>query len=136
MKQFVPFKASFSFHKITPQTLKWLPYILICHCTSLSPWFIILDKKHFVKVSHHYWIPVWAPMYSIMEWQSGANFFSRKYSRWVYKDPQKFILFVGEMVFMNNLEWPKLSYYVIYYEKFRKAMHWTEKEALTWLPSN
>ncbi len=34
--------------------LKWLPYILIGHCTSLSPWFIILDKNNFVKVSHHY----------------------------------------------------------------------------------
>ncbi len=29
-------------------------YTLIGHCTSLSPWFIILDKNHFVKVSHHY----------------------------------------------------------------------------------
>ncbi len=34
--------------------LKWLPYILIGHCTSLSTWFIILDKNNFVKVSHHY----------------------------------------------------------------------------------
>ncbi len=25
-------KASFSFHKLIPKTLKWLPYILICHC--------------------------------------------------------------------------------------------------------
>ncbi len=33
--------------------LKWLPYILICHCTSLSPWFIILDKNDFVNVSYH-----------------------------------------------------------------------------------
>ncbi len=28
--------------------LKWLPYILIGHCTSLSRWFIILDKTNFV----------------------------------------------------------------------------------------
>ncbi len=34
--------------------LKWLHYILIGHCTSLSPWFIILDMNNFVKVSHHY----------------------------------------------------------------------------------
>ncbi len=34
--------------------LKWLPYITIGHCTSLSPGFIILDKINFVKVSHHY----------------------------------------------------------------------------------
>ncbi len=31
---------------------------------------------------------------------------------------------------MNDLEWPMLSYYEIYYEKFRKIMQWTEKEAL------
>ncbi len=34
--------------------LKWLPYILIGHYTPLSPWFIILDKNNFVKVSQHY----------------------------------------------------------------------------------
>ncbi len=36
------------------------------------------------------------------------------------------------MVIMNVLEWPILSYYmyVIYYEKFRKVMQRTEKEAL------
>ncbi len=34
---------------------------------------------------------------------------------------------------MNDLEWPMLSYYVIYYEKFRKVMLRTEKEALTWV---
>ncbi len=33
--------------------LKWLSYILIGHCKSLSPWFIILDKNNFVKVSYH-----------------------------------------------------------------------------------
>ncbi len=49
-------KASFSFYKLIPKPLKWPPYILICHCTSLSPWFIILDKNNFVKVSHHYLI--------------------------------------------------------------------------------
>ncbi len=55
------FKASFSFHKIIQKTLKWLPYILFCHYTPLSSWFIILDKNNFVKVSHHYWILKWAP---------------------------------------------------------------------------
>ncbi len=34
------------------------------------------------------------------------------------------------MVIMNDLEWPLLSYYVIYYEKFKKVMQRTEKEAL------
>ncbi len=47
-------KATFSVRKLIPKTLKWLPYILIGHCTSLSPWFIILDKNNFVKFSHHY----------------------------------------------------------------------------------
>ncbi len=28
---------------------------------------------------------------------------------------------VGEIVIMNDLEWPMLSYYVIYYEKFKKS---------------
>ncbi len=34
------------------------------------------------------------------------------------------------MVIVNDLERPMLSYYVIYYEKFKKVMQWTEKEAL------
>ncbi len=32
------------------------------------------------------------------------------------------------MVIMNDLKWPILSYYVIYYEKLRKVMQRTEKE--------
>ncbi len=35
------------------------------------------------------------------------------------------------MLIMNDLEWPMLSYYVLYYEKFWKVFQWTEKEALT-----
>ncbi len=35
------------------------------------------------------------------------------------------------MVIMNDLEWPMLSYYVIYYEKFRKIMQQTEMKYLT-----
>ncbi len=34
------------------------------------------------------------------------------------------------MVIMNDLEWPMFSNYVIYYEKFRKVIQWTEKVAL------
>ncbi len=34
------------------------------------------------------------------------------------------------MVIMNDLEWPILSYYVIYYEKFKNVMLQTEKEVL------
>ncbi len=47
---------TFSLCKITirKHSNDWLPYILICHCTSLSLWFIILDKNNFVKVSHPY----------------------------------------------------------------------------------
>ncbi len=35
------------------------------------------------------------------------------------------------MVIMNDLEWPMLSYYVVYYEKFRKVMQRIEKEVLS-----
>ncbi len=34
------------------------------------------------------------------------------------------------MVIMNDLEWPMLSYYVIYHEKFNKVMQQTHKVAL------
>ncbi len=34
------------------------------------------------------------------------------------------------MVTMNDLEWPILSYYVIYYETLKNAVQRTEKEAL------
>ncbi len=35
------------------------------------------------------------------------------------------------MVIMNDLEWPVLSYYVIYYEKLKKeVMQWIEKVAV------
>ncbi len=34
------------------------------------------------------------------------------------------------MVIMNDLEQPIISYYVIYFEKFRKIMQRTEKEAI------
>ncbi len=33
---------------------------------------------------------------------------------------------------MNDLEQPMLSYYVIYFEKFRKIMQRTEKDALSY----
>ncbi len=38
---------------------------------------------------------------------------------------------VEEMVIMNDLGQPMLSYHVIYFEKFRKIMLWTETELLT-----
>ncbi len=33
------------------------------------------------------------------------------------------------VIIMNDLEWPMLSYYVIYYEKFKKVKQQTEKVA-------
>ncbi len=36
------------------------------------------------------------------------------------------------MVIMNDVEWSMLSYYVIYYEKLKKVMQRTEKEALVY----
>ncbi len=177
-------KASFSFHKLIPKALKWLPYILICHCTSLSPWFIILDKTNFENVFHHYLTSggyqVWLkPMpcglidiywvkctqsnshtsltcsYFLLSYANQAmtkscplvvmviwfawvireEFFLPKFSRRLHRDLQKFIFFhinknVQEIVIMNDLEWQMLSYYVFYYEKFKKVMQRTEKEAL------
>ncbi len=38
---------------------------------------------------------------------------------------------MGIMVIMNDLEWPMISYYMIYYEKFNKIMQWIEKAALS-----
>ncbi len=34
---------------------------------------------------------------------------------------------------MSDLEWPVPSYYVIYYEKFKKVMQRTEKVALIYV---
>ncbi len=48
--------ASVSFHKHIPKTLKWLPYILICHCTSLSQW-LMIDKNNCISVYHHILTP-------------------------------------------------------------------------------
>ncbi len=81
--------------------------------------YIILDKNNkiyyirhnnFVKVSQHYWIPIWAPIYTP---EGPQKFFFS-----IYKSKK-----VGEMVIMNDLEWPMLSYYVIHYEKFRKKSY-------------
>ncbi len=38
---------------------------------------------------------------------------------------------MDEKVITKDLKLPMFSYCMIYYEKFRKVMHWTEKEALT-----
>ncbi len=46
-------KLIFFYKQITTNT-QMTSFILICHCTPLLPWFIILDKNNFVIVSHHY----------------------------------------------------------------------------------
>ncbi len=49
------FKATFSIHKLIPKNSQMTTlYILIGYCTSLLPWFIILDKNNSVNVSDHY----------------------------------------------------------------------------------
>ncbi len=40
------------------------------------------------------------------------------------------------MLIMNDLEWPMLSYYVIYNEMFKKVIQRREKEALSTMTSN
>ncbi len=77
-------------------------------------------------------IPIWAPM--LKQWAVGS-FFSRKYSRRADRDPQKFSFFHKNKESERNgdhddLEWPMLSYYVIYCDKFRKILQRTEKVAL------
>ncbi len=71
-------------------------------------------------------IPMWAPMFK--RWAVGS-FFSWKYSRRAHRAPQKRIC--GRNGDHHDLEWPMLSYYVIYCEKFRKVLQRTEKVALT-----
>ncbi len=144
--------------------LKWLSYILIGHCTSLSPWFIILDKIFLVKIAHRYltsrWYQVclWSmPLLIGMHWvkykqtqvrqlyvhiffcligirpwpnlpTSGhghvicmgnlGGVFSQENAPEGCTETCKSSLFpykqvMGEMVIMNDLEWPMLSYYVI-----------------------
>ncbi len=50
-----PFKATFSFHKITTKNTQ-IPTILISHFTWLLQWFITLDMNNLVNVSHDYWM--------------------------------------------------------------------------------
>ncbi len=114
----------------------WLPDILICHCTSLSPWFIILDMNNFVKVSPYYWIPIWAPMYSILEWQFEGRFFLAKIlQNATQRDPQKFIFPYKQVSGRNgDREWLRMTnafhsmWFII--KSSEKIMQWTEKEAL------
>ncbi len=64
------------------------------------------------------------------------DFFLNKILQKAAQNPTKVRLFhkkkqVGEIMIMNDIEWSMLSYYVIYYENFKKkVMQRTEKEAL------
>ncbi len=71
-------------------TLKWLLYILICHCTSLSPWFIILDKNNFVLYV--------------------GKAISQKYFWRPHRDPQKIILSIWQVRVRNrDHEWLRMT---------------------------
>ncbi len=127
-------KASFFCYKITTKTLKRLPYILICYCTSLSPWFIILDKNNlwtFLITIESLYEPL-----CIVSWNGDVGqLFLAKIFHKATQIPTKVHFFhmnrsVGDIVIINDLKWPMLSYYVIYYTKFRKVTQPTEKEAL------
>ncbi len=48
------FKATFSFHKLIPKNAQMTTLYTNWSLSSLSPWFIILDKNNSVKGSHHY----------------------------------------------------------------------------------
>ncbi len=80
-------------------------------------------------------IPIWVPI--LKEWAVGS-FFLAKILQKSSQGPTKVHFFhknkhVWEMVIHDDLEWPILSYYVIYCEKFRKVLQRTEKVALNCL---
>ncbi len=63
----------------------------------------------------------------MFECPSGGIFFYHEILQKATQEPTKVSFFhinkkVGEMVILNDLEWPVLSYYVIYFEKFRTVM--------------
>ncbi len=66
-------KATVSVHKLIPKKLKWLPYILIGHCVSLSQWFTLLDKNNFVEVSQHYFTSGLIGIYLVKCKQSSSH---------------------------------------------------------------
>ncbi len=74
-------------------------------------------------------------MYSMLERQCGGGglFHLKKILQKAAQTPTKVDLFpykqvqVREIVIMNELERPMFSYYVIYYEKFRKDLQRTRK---------
>ncbi len=97
--------------------------------TTLCSYFLLSHVILAMAKSAHGW------SWSVICMGNFFVFLARKYSRRQHRYRQKFIFFlinkqVGELVIMNDLELPMLSYYVIYYEKFKKVMWQTEKEAL------
>ncbi len=74
------------FIKWQQQTLKCIPYILISQFTWLLQWFIILDMKHLVNVSHHYWMLLKLSIKLKSTWtdeqqNGGLPFQTRKYNK-------------------------------------------------------
>ncbi len=70
-------------------------------------------------------------------WVIWGKFFLAKILQKATQRPTKVHCFhinklVTEMVIMNDVEWPRLSYYVIYYEKFKQVTQRTEKVALSY----
>ncbi len=88
-----------------------IPYILICHCTSLSSWFIILDNNNFetflITTESRY-----EPL-CIVCWYGDLRgvFFLQIYSRRSHRDLQKFIFFPYKQVSGRNgdHEWLRMT---------------------------
>ncbi len=100
---------------------------LLCHSISYLPYFIILDKNNSVKLFHPKWVS------SLETVDLGGVFLAKILQKGTQGPTKVHFLCINkwEMVIMNDLEQPMLSYYVIYFEKFRKIMQWTERKALT-----
>ncbi len=76
--------------------------------------------------------PYMSPYVETVSWE----FFLAKILQKSSQGPTKVLFFSWKQVSGRNgdhddLDWPMLSYYVIYYEKFRKVLQRTEKVALT-----
>ncbi len=65
------FKVSFSFHKIPKKTQMTTLY------NNLS---LYIAFTNFVNVSHHYWIPIWVSMYSMLKWRYATDSISSLHS--------------------------------------------------------
>ncbi len=75
--------------------------ILISHCTSLSPWFIILDKNNFVKVSHHYLTSGGYQIY-LYGWSGGRFFLTKIFQKAAHQSTHKSSLFPYKQITGRN----------------------------------